>query len=84
MAAIRNRDLPITERAEELHEIHDKEGGVKQEILPRTGQFRYKNKIWSFFFYNQSVQTSLRAPQLIPGPLNILQVQWTGMTSQEW
>ena len=48
MAAIRNRDLPIPERAEELHEIHDKEAGVKQEILPRTGQFRYKNIIkWS-------------------------------------
>ena len=43
MAAIRNRDLPIPERDEELHEIHDKEAGVKQEILPRTGQFRYKN-----------------------------------------
>ncbi|KAJ6976306.1 hypothetical protein D5086_017446 [Populus alba] len=40
VAAIRNRDLPIPERAEELHEIHDKEAGVKQEILPRTGQFR--------------------------------------------
>ena len=47
MAAIRNRDLPIPERAEELHEIHDKEEGVKQEILPRTGQFRYKNIKWS-------------------------------------
>jgi len=43
VAAIRNRDLPIPERAKELHEIHDKEAGVKQEILPRTGQFRYKN-----------------------------------------
>ncbi|KAF9668614.1 hypothetical protein SADUNF_Sadunf14G0021900 [Salix dunnii] len=28
VAAIRNRDLPIPERAEELHEIHDKEAGV--------------------------------------------------------
>ncbi|KAI5563987.1 hypothetical protein POPTR_014G036200v4 [Populus trichocarpa] len=44
VAAIRNRDLPIPERAEELHEIHDKEAGVKQEILPRTGQFRFLDR----------------------------------------
>ncbi|KAJ6878867.1 hypothetical protein NC652_032413 [Populus alba x Populus x berolinensis] len=44
VAAIRNRDLPVPERAEELHEIHDKEAGVKQEILPRTGQFRFLDR----------------------------------------
>ncbi|CAK7347612.1 unnamed protein product [Dovyalis caffra] len=40
----RNRGLPIPERAEELHEIHDKEAGVIQEILPRTDQFRFLDR----------------------------------------
>ena len=40
MAAIRNRGLPIPEKAEELHEIPDKDAGVKREILPWTDQFR--------------------------------------------
>lgn len=41
VAAIRNRNLPIPERSDELHEIQDKEAGVENEILQRTDQFRY-------------------------------------------
>lgn len=41
MAAIRNRALPVPEKSEELHEIHDKEVGMENEILARTDQFRY-------------------------------------------
>lgn len=41
VAAIRNRALPVPEKSEELHEIHDKEVGMENEILARTDQFRY-------------------------------------------
>lgn len=42
VAAIRNRDLPIPEMTDDLHDIHDKEAAGKQdEILERTDQFRY-------------------------------------------
>ncbi|KAI3759000.1 hypothetical protein L6452_06573 [Arctium lappa] len=40
VVAIRNRNIPIPEMTEELHEIHDKEAGVTTEILLRTNQFR--------------------------------------------
>nr|CAN78279.1 hypothetical protein VITISV_021648 [Vitis vinifera] len=40
VAAIRNRALPVPEKSEELHEIHDKEVGMENEILARTDQFR--------------------------------------------
>ncbi|KAL5844968.1 hypothetical protein ACOSQ4_010926 [Xanthoceras sorbifolium] len=40
VVAIRNRNLPVPEMAEELHEIHDKEAGLQDEILQRTDQFR--------------------------------------------
>ncbi|KAI3761174.1 hypothetical protein L1987_51585 [Smallanthus sonchifolius] len=38
--AIKNRNIPIPEMTEELHEIHDKESGVSTDILQRTDQFR--------------------------------------------
>jgi hypothetical protein len=41
VVAIQNRKLPIPENAEELHEIHDKETRINDEILQRTEQFRY-------------------------------------------
>ena len=41
MAAIRNWGLPVPEKSQELHEIHDKEVGMEKEILQRTHQFRY-------------------------------------------
>ncbi|XP_021663430.2 protein NRT1/ PTR FAMILY 4.5-like [Hevea brasiliensis] len=41
VAAIRNRNLPIPEMTDELHEIHDKEAGKQDEILERTDQFRF-------------------------------------------
>ncbi|KAL9396620.1 hypothetical protein Peur_010873 [Populus x canadensis] len=44
VAAIRNRGLPIPEKAEELHEIYDKDAGVKREILPWTDQFRFLDR----------------------------------------
>ncbi|OMO87697.1 Proton-dependent oligopeptide transporter family [Corchorus capsularis] len=40
VVTIKNRKLPIPEMADELHEVHDKEAGVLNEILPRTDQFR--------------------------------------------
>ena len=46
MVAIQNRKLPIPENAEELHEIHDKETRIHDEILQRTEQFRYVIKIF--------------------------------------
>lgn len=39
VAAFRNRNLPVPEVAQELHEIHDKEAG-NDEILQRTDQFK--------------------------------------------
>ncbi|KAJ4824043.1 hypothetical protein Tsubulata_007441 [Turnera subulata] len=44
VAAIRNRNLPLPERADELHEIHDKEIGGEDEILERTDQFRFLDR----------------------------------------
>ncbi|XP_038715109.1 protein NRT1/ PTR FAMILY 4.5-like [Tripterygium wilfordii] len=44
VAAIRNRKLPIPEKAEELHEIHDKEADLQSEILERTDQFRFLDR----------------------------------------
>ena len=41
VASIRNRKLPIPEKAEDLHEIDDKEAGEEHEYLQRTEQFRY-------------------------------------------
>ncbi|KAL7127433.1 hypothetical protein ABFS83_14G253100 [Erythranthe nasuta] len=40
VAAIRNRNLPLPARAEELHELHDKEA-EQNETLQRTDQFRF-------------------------------------------
>ncbi|KAL6318028.1 hypothetical protein AAG906_031089 [Vitis piasezkii] len=44
VAAIRNRGLPVPEKSEELHEIHDKEVGMENEILARTDQFRFLDR----------------------------------------
>ncbi|KAF5747076.1 Major facilitator superfamily protein [Tripterygium wilfordii] len=44
VVAIKNRNVPIPERAEELHEIHDKEAGLQEEIIERTDQFRYLDR----------------------------------------
>lgn len=51
VAAIRNRKIPLPVRAEDLHEVHDKEA-EQNEILQRTDQFRYFccidiTKIWN-------------------------------------
>ncbi|KAK9165285.1 hypothetical protein Scep_000476 [Stephania cephalantha] len=40
IAAIRNRNLPLPDMTDELHETHDKEAGTSTEILSRTDQFR--------------------------------------------
>nr|GEW40755.1 protein NRT1/ PTR FAMILY 4.5-like [Tanacetum cinerariifolium] len=40
VVAIGNRNIPIPEMTNELHEIHDKEAGVVSEILQRTEHFR--------------------------------------------
>ncbi|KAL3634193.1 hypothetical protein CASFOL_021247 [Castilleja foliolosa] len=39
VAAIRNRNIPLPDRTEELHEVHDKD--EQSEILQRTDQFRF-------------------------------------------
>lgn len=44
VAAVRNRDLSLPRRAEELHEIHDKETGEMNEILQRTEQFSFLDR----------------------------------------
>ncbi|GKV04708.1 hypothetical protein SLEP1_g16825 [Rubroshorea leprosula] len=44
VAAIRNRNLPLPEKAEELHEIHDKEAGEQNEFLQRIDQFRFLDR----------------------------------------
>ncbi|KAK9271024.1 hypothetical protein L1049_026612 [Liquidambar formosana] len=44
VASIRNRNLPVPEMTEELHEIHDKEAGMQTEILQRTDQFRFLDR----------------------------------------
>ncbi|XAR64077.1 hypothetical protein NMG60_11024283 [Bertholletia excelsa] len=44
VAAIRNRNLPVPEMAEELHELREKEGGIGSEILHRTNQFRFLDR----------------------------------------
>ncbi|KAL6207359.1 hypothetical protein ACLB2K_018317 [Fragaria x ananassa] len=44
VASIRNRKLQIPEKAEDLHEIHDKEAGEEHEYLQRTEQFRFLDR----------------------------------------
>ncbi|XP_076883298.1 protein NRT1/ PTR FAMILY 4.5-like [Bidens hawaiensis] len=44
VVAIKNRNLPVPERTQELHEIHDKESGISKDILQRTDQFRYLDR----------------------------------------
>ncbi|XVE94818.1 hypothetical protein REPUB_Repub02eG0042500 [Reevesia pubescens] len=44
VVSIRNRKLPQPEMADELHDVHDKEAGVQNEILPRTVQFRFLDR----------------------------------------
>ncbi|XP_050367013.1 protein NRT1/ PTR FAMILY 4.5-like [Argentina anserina] len=43
VASIRNRKLPVPEKAEELHEIHDK-AAQEHEYLQRTEQFRFLDR----------------------------------------
>lgn len=40
VVSFKNKKLKIPENEEELHEIHEKEGGDNREILKRTDQFR--------------------------------------------
>ncbi|KAG8377673.1 hypothetical protein BUALT_Bualt08G0057300 [Buddleja alternifolia] len=42
VAAVRNRNVAVPDKAEELHEIHDKEA-EQNEILQRTNQFKTFN-----------------------------------------
>ncbi|KAK2660408.1 hypothetical protein Ddye_006941 [Dipteronia dyeriana] len=44
VVSIRNRNLPIPELADELHEVHGKEAGLEDEILPRSDQFRFLDR----------------------------------------
>ncbi|OMO74871.1 Proton-dependent oligopeptide transporter family [Corchorus olitorius] len=44
VVTIKNRKLPIPEMAHELYEVHDKETGLQNEILPRTDQFRFLDR----------------------------------------
>lgn len=44
VAAIKKRSLPIPAMTDELHEVHDRELGVNDEILPRTDQFRFLDR----------------------------------------
>ncbi|XP_076918474.1 protein NRT1/ PTR FAMILY 4.5-like [Bidens hawaiensis] len=44
VVAIKNRNLPVPERTQELHEIHDKESGTSTDILQKTDQFRYLDR----------------------------------------
>lgn len=44
VAAIKKRSLPIPAMTDELHEVHDREPGVNDEILPRTDQFRFLDR----------------------------------------
>ncbi|XP_031405520.1 protein NRT1/ PTR FAMILY 4.5-like [Punica granatum] len=44
VAAIKNRNLPVPENTEELHEIHDQEVGESMEHLRRTDQFRFLDR----------------------------------------
>ncbi|TXG52333.1 hypothetical protein EZV62_021502 [Acer yangbiense] len=44
VVSIRNRNLPVPEMADELHEIHDKEAGLQDEILQRSDQFRFLDR----------------------------------------
>ncbi|XP_028802966.1 protein NRT1/ PTR FAMILY 4.5-like [Neltuma alba] len=44
LAAFRNRKLQIPENDEELHEIHETEGGYNHEIIKRTDQFRFLDR----------------------------------------
>ena len=55
VAAIRNRNVPIPEMSEELHEIHDKEAGLQTEVIQRTDQFRYRKIDIKFLYLELSV-----------------------------
>ena len=41
VVASRNRNLPLPEMAEELHEVQDKEARMGIETLQKTNQFKY-------------------------------------------
>ncbi|KAI3439691.1 uncharacterized protein J3R85_004531, partial [Psidium guajava] len=44
VAAIKKSSLPIPPMTDELHEVHDREPGANDEILPRTDQFRFLDR----------------------------------------
>ncbi|GAA0177585.1 transporter [Lithospermum erythrorhizon] len=44
VVAVRNRNLPLPEMTEDLHEIHDEEANMHREILPRTDQFKFLDR----------------------------------------
>ncbi|KAG9150365.1 hypothetical protein Leryth_014551 [Lithospermum erythrorhizon] len=44
VVAIRNRNLPLPEKTEDLHEIHDQEANIHREILPKTDQFKFLDR----------------------------------------
>ncbi|KAI6688199.1 hypothetical protein NL676_025027 [Syzygium grande] len=44
VVAIKKRSLPIPAMTDELHEVHDRELGANDEILPRTDQFRFLDR----------------------------------------
>ncbi|KAG8654721.1 protein NRT1/ PTR FAMILY 4.5 [Manihot esculenta] len=69
VAAIRNRDLPIPEMTDDLHDIHDKEAAGKQdEILERTDQFRFLDRA-AIVRTNNGASTSIT-----PGPWSLCTV----------
>ncbi|XP_057975386.1 protein NRT1/ PTR FAMILY 4.5-like [Malania oleifera] len=65
VAAIRNRNLPLPERADELHEIHDKEAGMETEVLQRTDQFR---------FLDRAAMVRITQTGITPGPWSLCTV----------
>ncbi|XP_012071720.2 protein NRT1/ PTR FAMILY 4.5 [Jatropha curcas] len=69
VAAIRNRNLPIPDMTDELHEIHDKEIGKQDEILKRTDQFRFLDRAAILRTDNNGASTSVT-----PGPWRLCTV----------
>ncbi|XP_057973353.1 protein NRT1/ PTR FAMILY 4.5-like isoform X2 [Malania oleifera] len=69
VVAIRNRNLPVPENADELHEIRDNEARMKTETLHRTDQLRFLDRAAIIRNNTQSASTVVT-----PGPWNLCTV----------
>ncbi|XP_012071998.2 protein NRT1/ PTR FAMILY 4.5-like [Jatropha curcas] len=69
VAAIRNRNHPIPDMTEELHEIHEKEIAKQDEILKRTDQFRFLDRAAILRTDSNGASTSVT-----PGPWRLCTV----------